>query len=320
MKAVIYKKYGPPEVLQLAELPKPVPKNNQVLVRNHATAVNSGDWRLRKPDPFAVRFAFGLFSPRKSKQVLGSVYAGIVEAVGSEVTTVKPGDRVLGMSGMAMGAYAEYICVPEKSALVVLPSNIGFTEAAAIPFGATTAIHFLEKAKISQGQSVLIYGASGAVGTAAVQLAKYYGAKVTAVCSSANREMVMQLGADECIDYTTHNFSRHNVQYDVVYETVNKLPYRQCVRLVKPKGVLLLGSAGAADMLRGLFARMGGKIKVVFGMAMETPASMKLVQQLVESGQLKPVIDKMYRLNEVPEAHRYVEAGHKKGNVVVQII
>lgn len=319
MKAAVFKKYGPPEVLQIEKINAPEPLKNQMLIRNLYTAVNSGDWKLRKADPFAVRLVFGLFKPVKSKQILGAVFAGIVEHTGSKARGFNPGDRVFGMTGMAMGTYAEYLCVTENSPVGLIPSQISFSEAAAIPFGATTSLHFLRKANIQNGQSILIYGASGAVGTAAIQLAKYFGAVVTAVCSASNKELVISLGADHHMDYKDKDFALENKRFDIVFETVNKLSFTDCIKCLKMNGVLILGSAGISETIRGILTNIRGRYKVIFGMAMESNEQISYIQKLTEKGTLKPVIDKIYNLEEIAEAHHYVESGHKKGNVVIKI-
>ncbi|SDL76425.1 NADPH:quinone reductase [Daejeonella rubra] len=319
MKAAIFKKYGPPEVLHIEEVKKPVPNKNQVLIRNYSTSVNSADWRLRKPDPFAVRLVFGLFNPKKSKQILGGVFAGIVEELGSKVTGFKAGDRVFGMTGMAMGTYAEYVCVAENSPIGLIPPNFNFCEAASIPFGATTSLHFLRKANIQKGQSILIYGASGALGTAAIQLAKYFGAEVTAVCSASNKALVKAIGADHHIDYTQETFKLGSKRYDIVFETVNKQSFADSIKCLKEKGILILGSAGISETLQGILSNISGKHKVISGLAMEKPEEIRYIQNLMADGHLHAVIDRIYSLEEIADAHRYVEAGHKKGNVVVEI-
>lgn len=319
MKAAVFKKYGPPEVLQIEKINALEPLKNQMLIRNLYTAVNSGDWKLRKADPFAVRLLFGLFKPVKSKQILGAVFAGIVEHTGSNARGFKPGDRVFGMTGMAMGTYAEYLCVTENSPVGLIPSQISFSEAAAIPFGATTSLHFLRKANIQNGQSILIYGASGAVGTAAIQLAKYFGAVVTAVCSASNKELVISLGADHHMDYKDKDFALENKRFDIVFETVNKLSFTDCIKCLKMNGVLILGSAGISETLQGILTNIRRRYKVIFGMVMESNEQISYIQKLTEKGTLKPVIDKIYNLEEIAEAHHYVESGHKKGNVVIKI-
>lgn len=317
MKAVVYTEYGSPDVLKLNDVEKPEPKDNEVLIKIKTTAVNSGDWRLRKADPFMVRLFFGLFKPKKN--ILGVVLSGVVEKTGKDVTRYKTGDQVYGLSDKLMGAYAEYICLPETSALALMPDNLSFEEAAAIPFGAHTALHFLRKADIKNGQSIVVYGASGAVGTAAVQLAKYYGAVVTAVCSTANDEMVKSLGADKVIDYTKTDITHTNETFDIIFETVNKVPVSEIKKLLKKNGTLILGSAMIKEMLQGALISLFGNAKVLMGEASVTADDMNFMKDLTASGKLKPVIDRTYLLEQIVEAHTYVEAGHKKGNVVITL-
>lgn len=317
MKAIVCTGYGPPEVLQLREVETPVPKKNEIRVKIYATAVNSGDWRLRKPDPAAVRLFFGLTKPRKP--VLGSVFAGVVDKTGPQATAYQVGDRVFGMTGMAMGAYAEYVCVPETGCVATMPASLDFDQAASVPFGATTALHFLQKAGVRKGAKVLIYGASGAVGTAAVQLAKSYEAEVTGVCSAANAALVRSLGADRVLDYAADDFANHRETYDVVLETVNKLPLKRCLSLLEPNGTLLLIAADFATMLKGAWAGKTGQSRVMFGPAAEKSEYLQHVKLLIETGRYAAVIDRSYPLERIVEAHRYGEQGRKKGNVVIRI-
>lgn len=318
MQAAVYTQYGAPEVLQVKALAKPNPKDHEILIKIHATAATSGDARLRKADPFAVRFFFGFFKPGKA--VLGGVLSGEVEAVGKNVTTFKAGDLVFGSTMMLFGAYAEYICLPETGALAIKPANISHVEAAALPFGGITALHFLQKANIQPGQKVLIYGASGAVGTAAVQIAKYLGAEVTGVCSTANLEMVKALGADQVIDYTKIDFAKNGERYDVVYETVNKASFSSCVSVLKENGTLLLGASMLAGMVQGAWSSATSNKKVISGVAAETAQGVQFLQKMAAEGKLKSAIDKNYPLEQIAEAHAYVDKGHKKGNVVIQLV
>ncbi|MCC6462058.1 MAG: NAD(P)-dependent alcohol dehydrogenase [Saprospiraceae bacterium] len=317
MKAAVFTQYGGPEVLQLQSVAKPSPKDHEILIRIQATAVNSGDCRLRKADPFAVRFFFGLFKP--GKPILGGVLSGTVEAVGSKVTTFRVGDSVFGATQLQFGAYAEYICLPETGALAIKPTHFSHDEAAALPFGGTTAYHFVQQARIQPGQNVLVYGASGAVGSTVVQMAKYFGARVTGVCSTANLALVKHLGADEVLDYTQTDFSKTGEQYDVVFETVNKAPVSACLAVLRKNGTLVLSAAMLPEMLRGAWAARSSGIRFVAGMATETPEAIRFVQQLAEGGQLKAVVDKKFSLDDIVAAHAYVDKGHKKGNVVMQV-
>lgn len=318
MKAVIYERYGPPGVLQLTEIEKPVPTDNEVLIRIYATAVNSGDIRMRKADPFAVRFMLGLLRPRK--KILGVVFAGKIEAAGKAVTKFKTGDEVYGSTFMEFGAYAAYISLPETGIIAEKPASLTYTEAAAIPFGGNTALHFLRKAKIEAGQKILIYGASGATGTAAVQLAKYFGAAVTAVCSTGNTALVKALGADTVIDYTKADFSKSGALYDTVFDTVGYSPFSGSVRSLKKNGYYLrLVHMSPGAILRGIWTSITSNKKVIGGVADGSAADLVFLNKLIEAGQLKPVIDKIYTLEQMVAAHTYVEAGHKKGNVVVTV-
>ncbi|MGK2864354.1 MAG: NAD(P)-dependent alcohol dehydrogenase [Chitinophagaceae bacterium] len=318
MKAIVYHEYGAPEVLLLEDVAKPEPKENEVLIRVIATAVNSGDVRMRKADPFAVRFMLGLFRPKKN--VLGIVFAGEVEAAGRNVTRFKKGDPVYGTSVENFGAYAEYLCFPEDGVVAIKPAALSYQHAAAIPFGGTTALHFLRKAKIQAGQKVLVYGASGASGTAAVQLASYFGAEVTAVCSTGNLALVKSLGADMVIDYTQEDFSKSGNRYDIVFDTVGKSPFSGSVKSLKNNGYYLrLVHMALAPVARGLWISLTTNKKVIGGVANGKAEDLVFLNGLIETGKLKPVIDKTYPLVEMADAHRYVEAGHKKGNVVINV-
>ncbi len=318
MKAIVCGSYGSPEVLELVEVPKPVPRDNQLLIRIRATSVTAGDVRLRKPDPFAVRFGFGLLRPKYP--ILGVVLAGEVESVGKNVTRYKAGDKVFGSAGMTCGTYAEYVCVGEDGTLALIPEGMSFEEAAAIPFGGTTALWFLKKGDIQGGGRVLVYGASGAVGTSAVQLAKHFGAHVTGVCSTANLEMVRFLGADEVIDYTAGEVSLPAGTFDIVLDTVGESPFATCVTALKERGKYLrVVHMDPAGILRGIWVSMTTDKKVIGGVISETADDMAFLKGLIENGSLRPVIDKVYTLEQIPEAHAYVERGHKKGNVIVTV-
>jgi NADPH:quinone reductase-like Zn-dependent oxidoreductase len=318
MKAIQYTRYGAPDVLKLEEVATPVPKDNEVLIRIFATAVSSGDVRLRKADPFAVRFLFGFLKP-KSK-ILGVVLAGDVHAIGKDVTLFKEGDQIYGSTGLGLGTYAEYICLPQHGVLAPKPANLTYDEAAAIPFGGTAALSFLRKGKIQRGQKVLIYGASGAVGTSAVQLAKHFGAEVTAVCSTANLDLMSRLGADKVIDYTKGGFVVIPQHYDIILDTVGKSPFSSCVKSLKRDGYYLrVVHMSLSPILRGLWISMTTKKKVIGGGISETADDLIFLKELVEAGRLKPVIDRTYSLEQIVEAHAYVEKGHKKGNVVVTV-
>jgi NADPH:quinone reductase-like Zn-dependent oxidoreductase len=318
MKAVAFDNYGPPEVLHLIDMEKPTPADNELLIKIHATAVNSGDIRMRKADPFLVRFMLGLFRP--AKKVMGLVFAGEVEAVGNGVTKFQKGDKVYGTTMEKFGANAEFLCLPETGIVAKKANSLSFEEAAVIPFGGATALHFLRIAGAAPGKKILIYGASGAVGTATVQLAKYFGAEVTGVCSTSNIDLVRSLGADHVIDYTKEEFAAREQEYDIIFDTVGKSPFSAAVRSLRENGFYLRAvHLSAAPILRGLWVNITSNKKVIGGVAKESPDDLVLLNQLVQEGQFKPVIDKTFSLAEMVEAHRYVEAGHKKGNVAISV-
>lgn len=319
MKAVVYEEYGPPEVLKLKEVAKPTPKDNEILVKIYATTVTSGDWRMRKASPFAARLFNGLTRPKKIT-ILGSELSGQVEEVGGDVKLFKAGDQIYALTGIGMGANAEYRCFREDAVVAAKPSNMTYEEAAAVPFGATTALFFLRMGNVRNGTRVLVYGASGAVGTAAVQLARAFGAEVTGVCSETNTDLVKSLGASEVIDYTKEDFTKKGQTYDVVFDTVGKTSFSQCKPSLKRGGFYLAGSAGLlrGSLQRMLTSKMGSK-RVIAGIAKVKPEDLVYLRELIEVGKFRSVIDKRYPLDRVAEAHRYVEKGHKKGNVVLVV-
>ena len=316
MKAIVYTKFGPPDVLQLKVVRKPTPKANEVLIKIYATTVVKEDPDMRASPGFN-----GILKPRNP--ILGQELAGVVEAIGRNVTRFSPGDQVYGFD--TFGAYAEYKCMSENGALVIKPAKISFGDAASIPNGALTALPFLrDKGKIRSGQSVLVYGASGSVGTAAVQLARYYGAKVTGVCSTANLEMVKTLGAEQVIDYTREDFTKNGKTYDIIFETVGKCSYSQCKGSLTDQGIYLSTVPSPLMMLQALWPPGGGNKKVKFvaaGLrsAREKIKDLEFISELIEAGKFKPVIDRCFPLEQMAEAHRYVEKGHKKGNVVITV-
>lgn len=318
MKAIVYTEYGAPEVLKLRDVKQPVPSDNEILIKIFATTVSSGDWHVRKADPFIVRLFFGFLRPKN--KILGGVLAGVVTETGKEVTRFTEGDRIFGSTGMHFGAYAEYTCLPEDAVLAKMPEHLSFEEATSIPFGANTALYFLRKANLQKNSKILIFGASGAVGTAAIQIASHhYEAEVTALCSTGNIELVKSLGAHKVIDYTKQDFSKSADVYDVIYETVGKASLADCLRVLSKDRILLLNAAGLKHSFQGLWNSLIGRQKIVSGVMKETKEDMQFIYKLIEEGKLKPVIDKYYTLSEIPEVHRYVEKGHKKGNVVVTV-
>ncbi len=316
MKAIVYTKFGPTEVLHLQEVEKPTPKDNEVLIKIVATTVVKEDPDMRASPGFN-----GFLKPRHP--ILGQELAGEVEAIGKDVTRFRPGDQVFGID--AFGAYAEYKCMPENGALAIKPTNISYEDAASVPNGALTALPFLrDKGKIQSGQTALIYGASGSVGAAAVQLARYYGAEVTGVCSTANLEMVIFLGADQIIDYTQEDFTENGKTYDIIFDTVGKIPFSACKGSLTDQGIYLTTVPSPVIMLQALWLAKSGSKKAKFMAAGLRPAREKIkdlvfLTKLIEAGKLKPVIDRFYPLEHVAEAHRYVEKGHKKGNVVITV-
>jgi NADPH:quinone reductase-like Zn-dependent oxidoreductase len=324
MKAVVYTEYGPPDVLYLREVATPAPKANEVLIKVHATTVTTGDCNARGfvfvPAGFKplARLMFGLRKPKKA--ILGVEFAGEIEAVGNAVKRFKAGDQVFGIDGMRLGAYAEYKRMTEERGMAIKPANLTYAEAAAIPNGALTALTFLRNmGNIRNGQKVLINGASGSVGSAAVQLARYFGAEVTGVCSTANRELVKSLGADKVIDYTQEDFTQSGETYDIIFDTVGKAAFSRCKNALKPKGLYLAGAGGLREFGHMLRTSIMGSQKVKAGVSSERKDDLLFIKDLVEAGKFKPVIDRIYPLEQIVEAHRYVDTGRKKGNVVIII-
>lgn len=322
MKAILYQQYGPPDVLQMADIAKPVPKPNEILIKTYATTVTSGDWRVRSltvPAGFGwmTRLVFGVSRPRQP--ILGSELAGVVESVGEAVSRFKVGEAVFAFSDARMGCYAEYKCMPQDGAVARKPPGLSYGEAAALSFGGTTALDFLRRAKLQRGESVLINGASGAVGAAAVQLARHFGAHVTAVCSTANMAWVRALGASQVIDYTQEDFTQNGQTYHVIMDTVGTVPFSRCQASLRDGGRLLLVLAGLADMLHAPWASLTSGKRVIAGPVSVRAEDLPLLAELATTGAFKAVIDRRYRFEQMVEAHRYVDSGRKKGNVVVML-
>ncbi len=326
MKAIVWTKYGSPDGLQLQEVEKPTPKENEVLVKVCATTVTAGDCEMRSlklPVLFRLpmRIYNGLIKPRRIP-ILGQELAGEIESVGKDVTLYKKGDQVFGTTGFGFGAYAEYKCLPEESKMGVLaskPVNMTYEEAAAVPTGGLEALHFLRKGNIQSGQKVLIVGAGGSIGTFAVQLARYFGAEVTGVDSTGKLDMLRSIGADQVIDYTQEDFTKSAETYDVIFDVMGKSSFSDSVRSLKQNGRYLLGNAGLTQMVRGRWTSMRSSKKVIIGAANQKTEDLLFLKELIESGKIKSVIDRRYPLEQTAEAHRYVETGQKKGNVVITV-
>ncbi len=316
MKAAIWIAYGAPDVLEVRDVEEPTPKNNEVMVKIVSSAVTTGDCRMRRfdvPSGFwlPTRLAFGLFRPRK--KIAGMDFSGEVVAVGKGVSLFKEGDRVFGTTGMALGANAEYTCIAENKALIGIPDSISHPDAVSLIFGGITALYFL-RGRIRKDSAVLINGASGSVGSAAIQVSKNYGAIVTAVCSGGNRELVLSIGADKVIDYTQDDIADTDVVYDVILDTVGNLSYASCKSMLSDSGRLILINAGIGTMIGALFNK-----NLICGVAPESKELLQGILRLYQTNRLKPVIDKVYSLENIVEAHKYVDKGHKRGNVVLAI-
>ena len=328
MKAIVWTKYGSPDGLELKEIEKPIPERDEVLVRVHATTVTAGDSELRRLElplmlSFPMRLYVGLIRPVRIT-VLGQELAGEIVEVGDDVKAFKKGDQIFGTTGFGFGAYAEYICLkaePDEmqGTIDLKPVNNSYAEAAAVPTAGFEALHFLKKADIQRGQKLLILGAGGSIGTFAVQLAKYYGAEVTAVDHSRKLETLCAIGADHVVDYTREDFTQNGERYDVIIDVVGKKSFARRLKSLKPNGHYFLANAGLSHVLLGWWTGLTSSKKVILRPSAQTKAALRFLRQLIEAGKLKTVIDRYYPLDQVPEAHRYVETGQKIGNVVILV-
>jgi len=321
MKAIVYEKYGSPDVLELKEVEKPTPKEDEVLIKVFATTATLYDCWVRSstaPAGFGIlsRIDSGIREPKQP--ILGTELAGEIEAAGSDVTQFRKGDQVFGFTA-SLGAYAEYICLPEDGMLALKPANMTYEEAAAVPQGALTALYFLRRANIQSGQKVLIFGASGGVGNYAVQLAQHFGAEVTGVCSTKKLEFVKSLGADYVIEYTKEDFTKNGQTYDIIFDTVAKTSVPRSKRSLKEKGCYIFATFGLPKLIQILWLSKTSSLKVIFGLLEEKPEDLITLKELIEAGQVKAVIDRTYPLEQAAEAHRYVETGQKQGNVVITV-
>jgi len=322
LKAATYTRYGPPEVVTISEIQKPSPKPNEILIRIRATTLNSGDARMRRSDfgspLFTIlgRLMLGIRKPRK--QILGTTLAGEVESLGDIVTGFNVADKVFASAGMTFGAHAQYITIPQDSTVLEMPENLSFEQAASIPFGGFTALHFLRKlTTIKPNQRILINGAAGGVGSSAVQLAKHDGAHVTAVCSASHAEFVKSIGADETIDYNAEDFRQRSDTYDIIFDTVGKLSFSKCKRSLNKNGRFLAADMNGPIILQMLWTKMMSNKKLISGVALDKPEHLKTLKDLVESGAIKPTIDRTYPFDEIQQAHKFVDTGHKSGSIVI---
>ena len=330
MKAVVYTKYGPPEVLGLKDVEKPAPEDNEVMIRVRATSVNFGDILARNfkeisPGKFSMpllfwffaKMSFGFTKPKIT--ILGSEFSGEIESAGKDVKSFKQGDQVFGYLGQNMGAYAEYLCMPEDGCVAIKPANMTYEEAAVIPYGAIMALNLLRKVNIRPGQKVLVNGASGGIGSAAVQIAKYFGAEVTGVCGTLRLEYVKSLGADKVIDYTKEDFTQSGETYDLIFDILGKSSFSGCKNSLKQNGRYLLASFKMKQLFQMLWTKMAGSKRVICALAIDKQEDLFFIKELIEAGKIKSVIDKSFSLEQAAEAHRYIEKGHKKASVVITV-
>lgn len=319
MRTVIYERFGPPEVLRVVEASRPVPAPHEVLLAIRATTVTAAESAMRRGRPLWGRIIIGFFGPRRRMRTLGIELAGVVEEVGDNVTRFRVGDEVFGFAGFAIGANAEYMRMSERASLAKKPTRATFVQAAAAVDGPSTALYFLrDKANVRAGQRVLVIGASGSIGTYAVQLAKHFGAEVTGVCSGANAALVKELGAAEVIDYTREDFTRRDETWDVVFDTVGVSSFRRCRRVLTPRGCYVV-TTGLHNYLLEAWTRLFGGKRVITGMSVDKTDALPLIAELVDRDELRIVIDRVYDLDEIVAAHRYVDSGRKRGNVVVEV-
>jgi len=323
MKAISYTKYGSPDVLKLIEVDKPIPKENEVLIKINASTITAVDSIFRKGDQFFARMATGIIKPKNP--VLGTEFAGEIEAVGNEVKLFKKGDKVFGVSDMQQGTHAEYLCLPEDHPMIMIPENMSFEEAAAVPAGSLTALPFLrDNGKVKNKTKILIIGASGSVGTYAVQLAKFLGAEVTGVCSTANLELVVAIGADKVIDYTKEDFTRSSKKYDVIFDTIGKSSFSKSKKSLTKNGIFLTTYISLSILLQMLHTSLVGSKRAIIAFtglrkSEEKKKDLVFIKELILTGKLKPILDRTYPLEEIAEAYKYVDKGHKKGNVVITV-
>lgn len=320
MKAIVYTKYGPPEVAKLMEVSKPIPKDNEVLIKVYASTVNRTDSGFRSAEYFISRFWSGLLRPKY--QILGCEFAGIIEEIGKNVTTFKKGDKVFGYNDKTCGGHGEFLTIAENDAITILPNNLNFDEAAPITEGAHYALNNIKASKIEKGQNVLVYGATGAIGSAAVQLLKHFGTKVTAVCNTKNVELVKSLGADIVIDYQTQDFTKTETKFNFIFDAVGKSSFRQCKPLLTEKGIYISTELGknAENLFYALTTPILGGKKVLFPIPTINKEDVIFFKELVEKGEYRPVIDRQYKLDQIVEAYKYVETGQKTGNVIIKIL
>lgn len=323
MKAVVCTRYGPPEVLQFSDVAKPIPKDDEILVKVHATTATVADARCRSfnvPLSYWIPARLALGVTKLRNPILGAEVSGVVESVGQKVTGFRTGDKIFASTGNRFGGYAQYVCLAPDSkdnAVAQMPSNASFEQAAAVPLGGLTALYFMKQARIQRGQRVLIYGASGSLGTYAVQLARHFGAEVTGVCGAANLNLVRSLGADHVIDYAAEDFTRNGIRYDVIFDAVGKAPFAGCLRSLTDHGTFLHSVAIPAVALRMKWAAMTSRKRLIGGGPPSDNEDLVFLKELIEAGRLQPVIDRILPLERIVEAHRYVDTGRKRGNVVM---